>query len=245
MDLALQSKLLRFLQERSVQRVGNPKVIPVDVRVVAATNRDLAERVRSGQFREDLYYRLNVVPIKLPPLRDRRPDVPTLAARFLQKAALKYGREEMRLRPDAIDALMQYDWPGNVRQLENLIERVAILSPDAAIGPEVFLDEFRANPTAAHPPAMPPMLTPAPHHAAHNGSSWAGGASGGDTTLRLMDQIERQTIIDSLAKSAGSVREASYVLGLSQATVYRKLKRYNINLEEFAPRPAQMQTTGV
>ncbi len=231
MDPALQAKLLRFLQERTVQRVGNPKANPVDVRVVAATNRDLAERVRAGHFREDLYYRLNVVPLRVPPLRDRREDVPLLAAGFLAKAARKYGRPDLHFTPDAVAALAGYDWPGNVRQLENVIERLAILSAGPAIGPEAFADEFRTNLSLTTTP--PPRQTPAAAWAAHQGQTHTPpnittppprGADG----LRLVDQIERQTIVDALAHAAGSVREASHVLGLSQATVYRKIKRYGL-----------------
>jgi len=232
MELGLQAKLLRFLQERTVQRVGSPKTISLDVRVVAATNRDLAERVRAGHFREDLYYRLNVVRVRMPSLRERPEDIPVLAGRFLNLALTKYNREGLTLAPETLVAMTRYSWPGNVRQLENLIERLAILSPGPTIGPELLTEEFRgsdltADPRPAYPPAQPPPSTPPPTPAPLR------PATGGDDDLRVVDQIERQAIIEALTRLAGSVREASHFLGLSQATMYRKLKRYEINLADF------------
>ena len=224
MDPALQAKLLRFLQERTVQRVGSAKTLALDVRVVAATNRDLAERVRAGLFREDLYYRLNVVPVVLPALRERREDIPLLAARFLQKAAAKYHREGLSFSPEAVELMTRYDWPGNVRQLENLIERVAILCKDAVIGPQAFADEMRdarTTPTQSPPDTITPLLSLTPPPV-------------GDVSLRRVDQIEKQAITDALRQAGGSVRNAAHALGLSQATIYRKLKRYAIDLGEFA-----------
>jgi len=230
MDINLQSKLLRFLQERTVQRVGNPRPVTVDVRVVAATNRDLAERVQSGHFREDLYYRLNVVPVKLPPLRERREDIPALAGRFLHRALMKYHREGVTFTSEALDAMTRFDWPGNVRQLENLIERLAILAPGPQIGPEAFLDEFR--PTTL-PMAAPASLSVTPPPVSMPFTAVTPPPSG-VSSLRLVDQIEKQAIVDALGRSGGSVRDASHSLGLSQATVYRKLKRYEINLNDYA-----------
>lgn len=225
MDLALQSKLLRFLQERTIQRVGNPKVINVDVRVVAATNRDLLERVRSGNFREDLYYRLNVVPVKLPPLRERKEDIPRLARTFLLRAMVKYRKEEMSISSQVMASLEAYHWPGNVRQLENLIERAVILSQTPEIPAELFMEEFRtsqAPPLTTTPQALQPQLD-------------AQTIPSGDPNdnLRQLDQMEKQAIIESLRKTKGSVREVSHQLGLSQATVYRKLKRYGIVIKDF------------
>ncbi len=224
MDIALQAKILRFLQERTVQRVGSPRSVTVDARVVAATNRNLLERVRDGQFREDLYYRLNVVPIRIPPLRNRREDVPLLAARFLQKAALKYGRNELHFTASAIGAMTDYDWPGNVRQLENLIERVAILSPTPTIGSEPFLEEFHSQRSVG---AKPVDLSTTINNSRMDFPTIPSTNTDG---LRLMDVREKQTIEDALRHSQGSVKEAAVMTGLSQATIYRKLKRYGIVL---------------
>ncbi|GLI34377.1 Nif-specific regulatory protein [Desulforhabdus amnigena] len=126
LSLALQSKLLRFLQEREFERLGSTKTIKVDVRIIAATNKDLSDAVNTGSFREDLYYRLNVFPIHVPPLRDRKEDIPSLLDHFIDKISKEYGRR-YRITPQGLDVLTKYDWPGNVREMENLIERLAIL----------------------------------------------------------------------------------------------------------------------
>ncbi|MFO0935865.1 MAG: sigma-54 dependent transcriptional regulator [Gemmataceae bacterium] len=241
MDLGLQAKLLRFLQDRTVQRVGNPKSTTVDVRVVAATNRDLLDRVRNGQFREDLYYRLNVVPIRLPPLRDRKADIPVLASTFLRRAVAKHSRDDVTISAAAIQSLVSYDWPGNIRQLENLIERAVILTTSPEIGPEAFAEEFRLTRVAV--PAVPMETSPlghgsgvmnAPNTQTPMPVSMPTNATANSDGLRFVDQIEKKAIQDALAKSGGNVQDASHQLGISQATVYRKLKRYGIQLHEFA-----------
>jgi DNA-binding NtrC family response regulator len=235
MELALQAKLLRFLQERTVQRVGQPRGIPVDVRIVAATNRDLADQVRAGHFREDLFYRLHVVPVTIPPLRDRREDIPQLALRFLTGAAIKYRKKDLTFSPEALQAMMAYEWPGNVRQLENLIERLAILCPGPIIQPVDFAQDLHTSlvrPRPDAPPTTPPTalpgLTPFPSVA-----SVPKDLSGNDSELRGVDLVEKQMIRDALIRHRGSVRDVSQELGLSQATIYRKLKRYQLNLDQF------------
>ena len=125
---SIQVKLLRFLQEHEFERVGGTQTIRVDVRVIAATNRDLAEEVAKGRFREDLYYRLNVVALEMPPLRERRTDIPALAKFFLDRYAKENGKTIEGFAPEALELLMAYDWPGNVRELENAIERAVVLT---------------------------------------------------------------------------------------------------------------------
>ncbi len=221
LDLGHQAKLLRFLQERTVQRVGSSQPIQVDTRVIAATNRDLLERVKQGHFREDLYYRLNVVPIHLPPLRERCEDIAPLARHFLDRASKRYRRTTLTFSPVALEAMQAYHWPGNIRQMENLIERLAILCPGPEIGPEALAEEFRQA-RASEPlssPVIPPASTPVERGEAAD-------------TLRV-DQLERQAILDALAVSSGNVGAASQRLGLSQATVYRKVKRYKIDLASY------------
>lgn len=227
MELGLQAKLLRFLQERTVHRVGGARPVAVDVRVVAATNRDLAERVRAGAFREDLFYRLNVFPVRMPALRERAADIPTLAGRFLALAGAKYGRGGMTFAPEALAAMADYHWPGNVRQLENLIERLAILHAGPVIPPDPLLDEFRSSDalpmtfgksTARLTRLTRPSDDPDPT----------------DGEMRRVDQLEKEAIVDALTRFSGRVREAAQFLGLSQATMYRKLKRYIINLDDYA-----------
>ncbi len=216
MHLALQSKLLRFLQERTLQRVGSTKPRPVDVRVIAATNRDLLESVHSGRFREDLYYRLNVVPISTPPLRQHREDVALLAGRFLQRFALKYHKSVRGFTDTALEVLTRYDWPGNVRQLENLVERLVILATTETLGRESLpLEVQSTNRVLAFPAlaATEPVSEP-------------------DSGLRTIEQMEKQAILDALGSTRGNVREAARLLGCGQATVYRKIKRYGIVLED-------------
>ncbi len=137
---AVQVKLLRVLQERSFERVGSNKTLTVDIRLIAASNRDLEQDVESGRFRRDLFYRLNVVPLTLPPLRERHEDIPLLAAHFAAKAAEKHGRPPVEMDPGLLEALQEYEWPGNVRELENLIERLVVLTPGSRLGVE-FLPE--------------------------------------------------------------------------------------------------------
>src|SRR5262249_60038395 len=129
----LQPKLLRVLQEQEFERLGSTRTVRVDVRLVAATNRDLAQMAAGGQFRSDLYYRLNVFPVVLPPLRERREDIPRLVRHFAQKVARRMGRQSETIPTEAMDALVGYPWPGNVRELENVIERAVILSPGPAL----------------------------------------------------------------------------------------------------------------
>ncbi len=203
MEIGLQAKLLRFLQDRSFRRVGQSRPIAVDVRIVAATNRDPLDQVRRGQLREDLYYRLNVFPIVVPPLRARAGDVPLLARHFLDRFSARGDRPPLAFAEPAIDELMRHDWPGNVRELENLVERLAIL----ASGPVITAEQVRAE--RPGPPAP--------------GRPLEAGAG-----LRAIDRIEMDAILEALSASDGNVREAARRLGLGQATVYRKIKKYKI-----------------
>jgi two-component system, NtrC family, response regulator HydG len=212
MELCLQAKLLRFVQERTVQRVGSAVERPVNVRLVAATNRDLRERVAQGQFRQDLFYRLDVIPLRLPPLRERGTDVLTLTEHFLRSFAEQYQRPLMTLTPHAQAALLKYTWPGNVRELVNVVERLVILER----GPEV------------RPEALPFTLSSAQVPC----STAASGASETDKVAPVrMNDLERGAILDALRQHGGNVREAAKMLGIGQATVYRKIKLYGIRLE--------------
>ena len=150
--LALQSKLLRVLQEQEFERLGGTRTHRVDVRLVAATNRDLADMVKRNEFRSDLYYRLNVFPVMLPPLRERREDIPLLLAHFVELFGRRMGKEIEHIPAEALSALSSYDWPGNIRELQNFIERSVILSPGAALRPP--LQELKKSPTTALPEAI-------------------------------------------------------------------------------------------
>jgi DNA-binding NtrC family response regulator len=208
MEIGLQAKLLRFLQERSFQRVGQSSPVSVDVRVVAATNRNPLEQVRKGDLREDLYYRLNVLPIVVPPLRERKEDIPLLAGHFLARCADRCGRSGLVLEPAAVDALVRHAWPGNVRELENFIERLAVLSP----GPTIGAADVRFD-------VMPSVTAPL----GEGDTDPANGA------LTEMERIEKAAIARALAAAGGNVRDAAQSLGLGQATVYRKVKKYGLS----------------
>lgn len=210
MDLALQVKLLRFLQERSFMRVGGNEPIPVDVGIVAATNRDLPEFVAKGTFREDLYYRLHVVVIAVPPLRERKEDIPLLAKYFLEKYAHRNEKLFLEFTQDAMEALLQYDWPGNVRELENTIERAVVLYNDTKI---------KVN-------YLPPPL----HIAKKKGgrSFPQGFEKLGAKKVLPLTLVERYAIEQALQSCTGNVRMAAKRLQIGQATLYRKIKQYGI-----------------
>jgi DNA-binding NtrC family response regulator len=198
----LQVKLLRTLQEREIMRVGGTDRIRVDVRIVTATNQDLEEAVREGSFREDLYYRLNVIPIILPPLRDRPTDIPLLVDHFLRKYSQARPR---KVNEEAIKILMRYDWPGNVRQLESVIERAILLSEGEAIGPEDL-------PSAVIAGTSGPQIGPLK------------GVDIPEGGLRL-DDLERSLILKALEKTEGNVSRAARLLGLSRRTLQYRLEK--------------------
>jgi len=196
-----QVKLLRVLQEREALPVGSTEAIPVDVRVIAATNRDLDEEIRRGTFRPALYYRLNVIALHLPPLRDRREDIPILAEAFLKRIADARGEPAKRLAPDSLEIVMSYDWPGNVRELENALEHAAILSGDTTIGLAQLparVRERKGTPLVGQKPPDNPTL----------------------------EVIERAYITWVLAAEGGNKTRAAEVLGIDPSTLYRKLSRY-------------------
>ena len=204
MQLALQAKLLRVLQEREIQRVGGTDSIAVDVRVIAATNKDLDEAMRAGEFREDLYYRLAGFPIVIPPLRERREDIPLLAEHLLRKHAERLNKPTSGIATAALRLLLQHEWPGNVRELENVIARGVLLETS---------DVLQAD-------SLPPQLRPGP-------AARAEPAAGAAALLPLAE-LERRALMQALEASANNVSEAAQALGVSRATLYRKLKRYAI-----------------
>ena len=203
---ALQVKLLRALQEGEVRRVGDNHPVKVSGRLVAATNRDLGKLVAEGKFREDLYYRLKVFPIDLPPLRDRPEDILPLAEHFLRKAKKKLGGKASKFSPEAAEALLAYRWPGNVRELEHVIERVLIMASGAAIG------------AADLPPEMQPGAPAA--------GSKAGSKSGPKETLKEAEKRHVQRVLESCG---GNQLEAAKRLGVARNTLWRKLKAWGID----------------
>ncbi len=203
MSLPLQSKLLRVLQEREFERVGNPSPLNVDVRVVATTNRELKQEVQEEKFREDLFYRINVVPIYLPPLRDRKEDIPLLVDHFLRKYCEENGRDIMGIDDEAIEKLMAQDWPGNVRELENHVERAVVLCRDEILTERHFQLE---------------------HESAEKGSSFGLEGVGPGMTLR---EMEKRLILSTLTSESNNRTRASGILGISVRTLRNKLNEYS------------------
>nr|WP_216620047.1 sigma-54-dependent Fis family transcriptional regulator [Myxococcus xanthus] len=195
---SMQAKLLRVLQEREVRRVGENASRKVDVRLVAATNRDLAEEVRQGRFRQDLYYRLRVIELKIPPLRERRDDVLPLARLLLAEAAERLGRRVSGLSPDAADQLLRYAWPGNVRELSNAVERAVALCEGTRVEREDLPEEVRAAPPSLVPTGNPQRL----------------------------EDMEKHYILAVLAQNGGNRARTAEQLDIGVATLYRKLKQY-------------------
>lgn len=207
-DQNIQVKLLRFLGERTFERVGSNRTQTADVRILAATNRDLATEVRNGRFREDLYYRLNVVPIKLPPLRERKEDIPLMAHAFLKEFARENDKPVVDFNVDAVECLLKYSWPGNVRELRAAVERAVLLCRGDRITPRELPETLR----------MPQPLSAAPA---------ASEPSPSQSSLTLKD-AEKQLIIRALSESDGNRTRAAEKLGMSRRTLHRKLHTYQL-----------------
>jgi DNA-binding NtrC family response regulator len=221
LPLSVQAKLLRALQEGEIQPVGSGRIEKVDVRIVASTNRDLAADAAAGRFREDLYYRLAVVEMVVPPLRDRREDIPALATEFARRYAEKFGLEDLSLSPELVGALARADWPGNVRQLENTIARLTALSP----GGQVELADFDPSAVSARPAVVEP---PASETDATDDEPAA--AEGGGPSLReQVEAFERNVIARALTAAAGNQSETARRLGVSRVTLIDKLKKYGLS----------------
>jgi len=208
LPLHLQASLLRVLQEGEVRRVGDARTIRVDVRVLAATHRDLAQAVAAGSFREDLFYRLNVVALRLPPLRERTDEIEALARRFLDRHASRLGVSPKPLSAEALRLLFAWRWPGNVRELENALERALVLSEGEEIGPEALPDELRP----AQPPAGPP---PPPQE--------------GELSVKKAQRaLEAELIRKALERTGGNRTRAAELLELSPRALLYKIREYGI-----------------
>jgi two-component system NtrC family response regulator len=206
MGPALQVKLLRVLQERTFERVGGNQPVKVDVRIVAATNRDLGQAVEAGEFREDLFYRLNVVRVDLPPLSQRKDDLPALVAHFVKKYAAEVGRAAPQVSQEAMQVIYQHPWPGNVRELENAIERAVILAGDQITPADLPL-EMRASREAAGEGELPSGLS----------------------LNQALEDLERRMIRRALEKAGGVAAHAAEALGLTKSNLAYKLKKYGIS----------------
>jgi DNA-binding NtrC family response regulator len=207
LPLAVQSKLLRVLQERQIERLGSNRPIDVDVRFVSATLRPLEDEIAEGSFREDLFFRINTVPIHLPPLRERREDIPLLAQAFLREFSRERGKEIEALSDDTLEVLERHSWPGNVRELRNVIERAVVFCRESRITPE----------------HLPPGLRDAPGVAAPSSA-----ARPAEPLRRAVERAEIETIRAALATTDGRRNEAAEILGISRKTLWEKIKAYGI-----------------
>lgn len=228
--LHLQVKLLRVLQEREFERVGDTKSVQVDTRVIAASNRDLLELAEEGTFREDLYYRLNVVPIYLPPLRERTEDIPQLVTHFLDLYNEQNDRYVVHIDPRAIEAMQKYHWPGNVRELQNYVERAVVM----ARGDELTLELLPSAVTTGRPPralgtrAMDfESLT---DELVHKGLKDAGEADE-ELLSRIVEPVERRVISEVMTSTDGVQIKAAARLGINRNTLHKKLKQYGLDGE--------------
>ncbi len=204
----MQAKLLRVIQEKEIQRVGGEETLQVDVRILAATNRDLQNEVSAGNFREDLFYRLNVVSLNAPPLRDRMDDIPLLAGYFLKKYTEKNRKQIKGLTPVAMDMLIKYGWPGNVRELENAVERAVILSAGDYITGKEFPLSIVQDYAGDLEIKQPSLANQRP---------------------RSLEVIEKHAILDAIEASDGNKSEAARILGINRKTLYKKLKTYGVD----------------
>lgn len=227
----LQVKLLRVLQEREFERVGDTQTIRVDTRVIAASNRDLLEEVEAGRFREDLYYRLNVVPIHLPPLRERREDIPALVAHFLNLYNEENDRYVVHIQPQAMQALQDYHWPGNVRELQNYIERAVVM----AIGDELTVELLPEVVTSGRRPRTsrfrPVDLDTLTFELVQQGLAQA-GPQDDNLHSRIVSRVERELIAQVMASCEGVQIKAAARLGINRNTLHKKLKEYGLDEEQ-------------
>ena len=219
MPLELQSKLLRVLQEREFQRVGGRETLRADMRVVAATNQNLAEAVREGNFREDLFFRLNVVPIDVPPLRDRVGDIPDLIHYFIEKINRDLGTDKTGIAPDAEAELAAHSWPGNVRELENALVRAAVVAPEQTL----MRSDFNLSDAGPVPPARPDSLGGAVRATAEARFESLGERDPVDLYATLLEEFERPLLEVTLARTGGNQVRAAQILGINRNTLRKKL----------------------
>jgi two-component system nitrogen regulation response regulator NtrX len=212
MSLKTQAKVLRVLEEQTFERVGGSETLTVDVRVIAASNKSLEEEIRKGTFREDLFYRLNVIPFEIPPLRGRKEDIPLLAVHFLRLFSQEYGKREKALSPEAMDLLLQHLWPGNVRELRNVIERMVIMVPQDTVRDFDVAPSLRARPAAV------------PEAPAEPGPEW-------DGTLReARERFEREYILRRLGETHWNITRTAERLGIERSNLHRKMKAFRIEV---------------
>ena len=214
MQPLVQAKLLRVLQEREIQRVGGTGNIPINVRVIAATNRDLEAAVKAGEFREDLFYRIAGFPVPIPPLKERREDIPLLGHHFLQEYTKAADKSISGFSTGALQLLMSYDWPGNVRELENTIERAVLLET--------------SNILQAGNPALSGLHSASKGYTSDSGSDSMPVLTSASTEILSLEEIEKQALVHALEVTDNNITKAAQALGINRVTIHRKLKKYNL-----------------
>jgi two-component system nitrogen regulation response regulator GlnG len=225
MPLELQAKLLRVLQEKEITRTGGNTTIQINTRIVAATNQELKEKVQQKEFREDLYYRLNVVPLELPPLRERREDIPNLVDYFLSKAGQEYATQATGLTKETMDLLCNYSWPGNVRELENCIQRAALLSPDALLNAADFPSLTSEQGTSGNGASLEGLIT----QKLQGSLAQIDLQDMNNLYEMVLHQMERPLINIVLEKTRGNQVKAAEVLGINRNTLRKKIQTLNIS----------------
>jgi transcriptional regulator with GAF, ATPase, and Fis domain len=217
-------KLLRILQEKEFERVGGTKTVKVNARILAATNKDLAKATREGSFREDLFYRLNVIPLNIPPLRKRKEDILHLARYFIGIFSMRKGREPLAMHPDTVECICNYSWPGNVRELENMMERIVILDDDGIITREDIPEHiFTVCRNSEEEAAADNNV----QQWSHEGVAFP--QEGVDLNA-VLEEIEKRIIIQALERAGGVKKKAATLLGLNRTTLLEKLKKKGIDL---------------
>ncbi|MFQ6040530.1 MAG: sigma-54-dependent transcriptional regulator, partial [Candidatus Poribacteria bacterium] len=209
MSLSTQAKVLRALQESEIQRVGGRELIQVDVRVIAATNKDLRKEIATGNFRDDLYYRLNVIPIKVPPLRERREDIPLLVAHFIELFCRENGKRKKEISEGAMRLLMSYRWPGNIRELKNILERLIIMIPDDIITPSDVRDAISVSEIQIE-------------------------ETDGGSLREKLEAYEKRIVLNELHLNNGNIAQTARVLQMDRANLHRKLRSWNIRREDLS-----------
>jgi two-component system response regulator AtoC len=218
LPLEMQVKLLRVLQEREIQRVGGLKLIPVDLRLITATNRNIKVEMEAGRFREDLFYRLNVIHIEIPPLSDRIEDIPLLAEHFIERIGRRMQRPGVKLTGAALEALKSYHWPGNIRELENVLERAIVLSNQPLIDEEDLTIDLRKT-------NRPPLILTAPLPLPHNppAAPWS------IDYRQARDRFDREYLLSLIEQAGGNMTRASQLSGISRRNLYEKLGKVGLS----------------
>jgi two-component system nitrogen regulation response regulator NtrX len=224
MSQKTQAKVLRVLQEQEVERLGSARTIKVDVRVIAATNKNLEEAIERGEFREDLFFRLNVIPIVVPPLRERREDIPRLVQHFAKRTAEEHNLKPKKFDQSAMDALSRYRWRGNIRELRNTVERLLIMTPSEFVRVDDLPAEIRSNDSP-----RPAMSTSEPDAPVKTGESSAPGGAG--TLREFKDAAERAYLVQKLRENNWNISRTAELIDTPRSNLYKKLEQYGIKQE--------------